>query len=85
MGRILSRLRSLVMVQGKELLLRKGGDIGRHGSCMELLWNGGGNFGMIRKWSDVLQCRILWHSCINQSCVGGVQDCEGRFRCYIGV
>jgi hypothetical protein len=31
-----------------------------------------GYVSMIRKWSEVLRCRTMWHGCTDMECAGGV-------------
>ena len=41
-------------------MLRKDTDVGRWGGCGEIVAI---QFGMIRKWSEVLRRRMMWHGC----------------------
>jgi hypothetical protein len=44
-------------------VLRKDGDVGGRGESGEML---AGLFGVIRKWSEVLQRRTMWHGCTDR-------------------
>jgi hypothetical protein len=44
-------------------VLQTGGDVGRCGGCSEIMAE---QFGMIRKWFEVLRHRAVWCGCIGK-------------------
>ena len=47
----------------EEIVLWKGGDVGRHGESGEVV---AVSIGMIRKWTEVLRHRTIWRGCTDK-------------------